>query len=143
MEDKVRVVILSICYVVAFIVGAGLLIALRIDVGKEAFYTGLLILIVILIVFAIQFVTAIGGRMAQRSDNVEIAMAGAYRALLESMATQQRAQVDQLRAYGQIVPPPSAPMPSLPWATNNDATDAEPSFEAEDVWVGGGNVARH
>lgn len=134
MEDKTRVVILSICYTLAFLVGAGLLVAVRIDIGKDAFYTALLILIVIVAVFAIQAVTAVGGRMAQRSDNVEIAMAGAYKAAMEYAAVRDRAQVEQVRVLRDVLPSPSA-MPALPWMTT--ATDDEPIFAAEDgEWVG-------
>ena len=143
MEDKTRVVILSICYAVAFVVGAGLLVALRMDVGKEAFYTGLLILVTIVVVFAIQGVTAIGGRMAQRSDNVEIAMAGAYKAIMEYAAKTNQAQVEQVRVLRDLLPGQAEQMPSLPWMITDNNANSEPVFEAETVdWVGT-NAPRH
>lgn len=136
LEDKTRVVALVICYtLVAFLV-AGLLIALRIDVGKDAFYTGLLILVVIGVVFAIQAVAVAGARMAQTSDNVQAQMAGIGKAALEYASIANRQATDQLRIVQSSVPA-AQPMPSLPWMTGNDADD-EPVFDAvENVdWVG-------
>jgi len=132
---------------ILILIAAGLIVAFLYwmynDLGKVVTWAFVFFVFGICITIAIATISGIGFRLAQRSDNLEITMGGVHKAQLELMAAQQRAQVDQLRAYAQIVPPQSAPMPSLPWATNNDATDAEPSFEAEDVWVGGGNAARH
>lgn len=141
MEDKTRAVALAICYtLVAFLV-AGLLIALRMDVGKDAFYTGLLILVVIGVVFAIQAVAVAGARMAQTSDNVQAQMAGVGKAALDFAANANRQATDQLRIVQSSVPATQA-MPMLPWMNGNNAdadADAEPVFDAvENVdWVGG------
>lgn len=136
MEDKTRVVILAICYTLAFIFGLGALVALRLDVGKDAFYTGLLILAVIGAVFAIQGVSVFGARMAQTSDNVQAQMAGIGKAALEYAAAVNRTQTDQLRIVQNSVPPAPA-LPALPWMTATDDADTEPVFEAQEMdWVG-------
>lgn len=136
MEDKTRTVVLAICYTVMIVIGAALLIALRLDVGKDAFYTGVLILVVIGVVFAIQGVSVFGARMAQTSDNVQAQMAGIGKAALEYAAAVNRTQTDQLRIVQGSVPSSPA-MPSLPWMTAADDADAEPVFEAEELdWVG-------
>ena len=135
MEDKTRAVVLAICYALMMVIGAGLLIALRIDVGKDAFYTGLLVVGVVLFVFAIQAVTAVGARMVQTSDNVQAQMAGIGKTALEIAAIANRQATDQLRIVQNSVPSTSS-MPALPWMTA-DAAD-EPVFDAvENVdWVG-------
>lgn len=136
MEDKTRVVVLAICYTVAIVCGAGLLVALRLDVGKDAFYTGLLILVVIGAVFAIQAVSVFGARMAQTSDNVQAQMAGIGKAALEYAAAVNRTQTDQLRIVQNVIPSSPA-MPALPWMTATDDTDTEPVFDAQEMdWVG-------
>lgn len=136
MEDKTRAVVLAICYALIAICVVGLLVALRIDVGKDAFYTGLLVVVVVLFVFAIQAVTAFGARMAQTSDNVQAQMAGIGKAALEYAAIANRQATDQLRIVQNSVPSTSS-MPALPWMTD-DAADDEPVFDAvQDVdWVG-------
>lgn len=136
MEDKTRTVILTICYAIFAVVGAGLLVALRMDVGKDAFYTGLLILAVIGAVFAIQGVSVFGARMAQTSDNVQAQMAGIGKAALEYAAIANRQATDQLRIVQKNAPSDPA-MPAFPWMTANADADAEPVFEAEEMdWVG-------
>lgn len=141
MEDKTRVVILAICYTLMLIVGAGLLVAVRIDIGKDAFYTALLILITILVVFAIQGVSLFGGRVAQRSDNTEQQTIGLLKAITQYATSQNNAQVQQLRVVRDALPA-SSPFPAL---TFNDDEDDEPVFDAvetdNDIWVGG-NVPR-
>jgi hypothetical protein len=136
MEDKVRAVVLAICYALIAICVVGLLVALRIDVGKDAFYTGLLVVGVVLFVFAVQSFTMFGARMAQTSDNVQAQMAGIGKAALEYASIANRQATDQLRIVQSSVS--SAPsMPALPWMTA-DVADDEPQFDAvEDVdWVG-------
>lgn len=131
MEDKTRAVVMVICYtLVAFLV-AGLLVALRVDVGKEAFYTGLLILVVIAVVFVIQGVAVAGARMAQTSDNVQAQMAGIGKAALEYAAAVNRTQTDQLRIVQNSAPAAPA-MPMLSWM-NGGKDEDEPVFEAADV----------
>lgn len=122
-EDKAlitwRLTVVTIL-VLAFLGSLGWL---RYDLGRETFYTVMLVLGTIVLVLVLVLLSSIGFRAAQRSDNVEVAMAGAMKQMIVLMAEQRKSDVKELRALLAQAQTGQAALPM--WDDEDDEGDEE------------------
>ena len=117
---------------------------LRYDLGRDAFYTVLAVASGVGLTLLIASITGVGFRLAQRSDNKEIALLGVFRGMTELLTEQRKASTNDWRALNeQAALAAKQSAPALPMWDDDD--DDEPVLAAVDdgsVWVGSGANGR-
>lgn len=110
MKDDMKLLLIVVTIFLAIMVGV--LVWMRVDLGKEVFYIGMSFTMG-MITATVLFVAAMFmGRIAQKSDNSEIAMAGVGKMILEMES--RRLQSEQ-RWLGQIADQRQAPPADDGW----------------------------
>lgn len=110
MKEDMKLLLIVVTIFLALMVGV--LVWMRVDLGKEVFYIGMSFTAGIVTATVLFVAAMFMGRIAQKSDNSEIAMAGVGKMILEMES--RRLQSEQ-RWLGQIADQRQAPPADDGW----------------------------
>ncbi len=107
--------------VVALILGIVVLVLglLRYDLGYDTFYFGLSFLMGVVTAVTIDALGSVKFRIAQKSDNVEVAMAGMGKMLMDLMNQTQRQNSQNMRQMMDEMQLLTPPKPANPWSDDD------------------------
>lgn len=116
--DKTGALIVSVSAVVLGMI-LGALAFLRHDLGFTTFYFTLAFVFGVIVTLIMAVIFSVGFRLAQRSDNTEVAMAGMMRALMDY---QQHSERQQAQTFRQLMAESQKQIaaPVNPWGDDDD-----------------------
>jgi len=117
MDKQSGIVVAIVAVVLGLILGA--MGFLRYDLGYDTFYFMLAFVFGVITTLIMAVIFSVGFRLAQRSDNVEVAMSGMMRALMDYQQHNERQQAQTFRNLMAEMPKPA--LTANPWGDDGDA----------------------